>query len=106
MTPEQEMRKWFKDHVDGVVDATVPKAVEYGSHDLRLMGEMMFLLFPDLRGAVHPEELGIAFYQLGKIARVFGALAAGRRPSDDTWFDQEVYAQMVQFVREHGKWGL
>jgi hypothetical protein len=99
------MGLWFHEHIDKVINRTVPKAVEYGSHDLVVMGEQMFGLFPKLRGVISPEELAIAFYLLGKVSRIFGALEAGRRPSDDSWFDTEVYAQMVQYVRDNGRWG-
>jgi hypothetical protein len=103
---ERRMRKWFKRHVRRVADATVPKAVEYGSSDLHAIGIQMAVLKPELLTVVNPEELAIAFYLQGKVARLFGAYERGEAPSDDTWFDCEVYSQMAQYVREHGKWGV
>jgi hypothetical protein len=102
---QQFMRQWLEDHMQEVFGKTIPKAVEYGSHDLLMMGEEMFALFPQLKGVVSPEELAIAFYIRGKIARLFGAYAQGKLPSDDTWLDTEVYAQMAQYVRQNGRWG-
>jgi hypothetical protein len=105
LSREEFMQCWLTDHMQEVFGKTIPKAVEYGSHDLRMMGEEMLEMFPQLKGVVSPEELGIAFYLRGKVARLFGAYIQGDRPSDDTWLDTEVYAQMAQYVRQNGRWG-
>lgn len=80
------------------------KAKEYGSTDLKIIGRAMREMIgidPDI---VTDEEIGIAFYALGKIARVISAIGSGSAPSDDTWHDITVYAMMVRRVREVGSW--
>jgi hypothetical protein len=86
------------------IDSMLPKVIEYGSHDLKIMGDAMLLLKPELEGKVISEELAIAFYALGKIARIMGAYADGVAPSDDSWHDLAIYARMAQRVRDAGYW--
>jgi hypothetical protein len=64
----------------------------------------MMLMRPELRGKVHPSELGVAFYALGKMARIMGAYADGLAPSDDSWHDLAIYARMAQRVRHADGW--
>ncbi len=78
------------------------KAREYGSVDLEIIGEAMKKL--NVRsGEIDPQELGIAFYLQGKVARLFGAYAEGREPSDDTLHDIVVYAMMMRLQRHRAK---
>jgi hypothetical protein len=98
------IRTWLEGHDHETTEAIIPKAVAYGSADLEIMGEAMLTLMPQLRGKVAGAELGIAFYALGKVARLFGAYAQGAEPHIDSWYDMEVYAKMAQKVRETGEW--
>jgi hypothetical protein len=86
------------------------KAAEYGSADLEIMGKAMEALYhgaseldPESRRRVGI-EMAIAFYLMGKSARMFGAYARGTVPSDDTWHDATVYPMMARRVRDSGQW--
>lgn len=106
-----DLAAWWHQIATDEVDRTIPKAIEYGSADLKIMGEAMLTLMPQLGKGLDLEErrkvgqeLGIAFYVLGKISRLFGAYEQGRMPSDDTWFDLGIYSKMVRRIREVGEW--
>lgn len=106
-THEVVVRKivdWWMAQAAGEASTMVPRAVEYGAADLALMGEAMFAMMPQCRGVVAGEELAIAFYTLGKVARLFGAYEQGMAPKDDTWDDLAIYARMAKYVRENGAW--
>jgi hypothetical protein len=49
-------------------------------------------------------EIGIYFYELGKIARWTAAIREGRRVSDDTLHDAGIYIKMAQRNRAVGGW--
>jgi hypothetical protein len=94
---------WGETAADDAVAAEL-KAKEYGSLDLVIIGRTMRELIgigPDI---LEDAELGIMFYQLGKLARCISAVSSGRRPSDDTWHDVVVYGMMVRRIRETGQW--
>ncbi len=79
--------------------AAIAKNAEYGSRDLEIMGAAM------VGGADKPVgprgvEYALAFYLLGKVARMFG----DRPASDDTLRDICTYAMMLRRVRETGRW--
>lgn len=102
---------WWADHAHNATKRTVPKAIEYGSSDIDLMGAAMAsMMRGELAGATDAERLqfgryaAISFYALGKIARIFGALEQGKLPHPDSEFDLEVYAIMLARVRETGGW--
>jgi hypothetical protein len=76
----------------------------YGSADLEIMGRGLAVIASDVEGVVTYDELAIAAYILGKISRIFGALAQGHPPTDDTWHDIAVYTKMAQRIRETGSW--
>lgn len=106
-----ELAGWWEQHADAAVGATVPKAVEYGAHDLDVMAAGMIALVADkLAGATDAEKMqwgryaACAFYELGKVGRMFGALAEGKLPKEDTEFDLEVYSVMAARIRQTGKW--
>src|SRR4051812_37070054 len=84
------------------------KAQEYGSADLDIMGLAMVKLTDWHAGEEHMrqigQELALSHYLLGKIARMFGAYANGRLPSDDTLLDTTVYSMMLRRVRAQGGW--
>lgn len=100
-----ELEAWWMNHAAQEAAKTIPKALEYGSVDLELMGDAMLVLMPQLKGVVPKQELAIAFYLLGKLSRMFGAYEKGNSPSDDSWEDMGIYSKMGQHVREKGYWG-
>lgn len=109
MTPEQTQRAdalahWWMNKAAAEVAKMVPKAIAYGSSDLKVMGEAMLELHPRMRGVVDGQELAIWFYVQGKIARLLGGYAQGELPDEDSWWDLKVYAGMAQHVREFGGW--
>lgn len=98
------LQEWWHATTKDEIDSMMPKVIEYGSNDLKMMGEAMLGLKPELADKIEPEELAIAFYALGKIARIFGAYQDGSAPSDDSWHDLAIYARMAQRVRDAGYW--
>ena len=109
----QQMRAAWKQLSQADLDGCIEKTGEYGYVDLDLLGAgTLAIIDPDgsrfhdlmqgideLQRARVVRELGIAFYTHGKIARVLGAYADGRVPSDDTWLDITVYAMMARLNR-------
>lgn len=98
------LETWWEDTTDEEIRSMIPKVIEYGSHDLDIIGDIMLMMRPELRGKIQPAELGVAFYALGKIARIMGAYADGAAPSDDSWHDLAIYARMAQRVRNAEGW--
>lgn len=102
-----EILEWWRNTSETDAQRTIPKLIEYGSSDLKIMGAAMRELLDN--GEQLDEatgiELAIGFYLLGKIARIFGAARDGKRASDDTLFDTTVYSMMLRRVREFGEWG-
>lgn len=107
-----EIEEWWHKLADREISATVPKALEYGSHDLVLIGReiahAVMERHPDAFREYNDDtvaaELGVFFYLLGKMARWTSAIREGKRVSDDTLFDIGVYVRMVQRIRETGQW--
>jgi hypothetical protein len=96
---------WWRSQAEKEIERTVPKAVEYGAADLEVMGVAMLHLVPrERRSRQLGLEMALAFYALGKVARLFGAFERGDLPSEDTWFDLGVYCRMAERVREFGEW--
>ena len=100
----QDLANWWLDETKSELDSVIPKAVEYGSADLKVIGFALSQMIGEPKGVSH-DELGIAFYVLGKVARLVGGYADGRLPSDDTWHDIAIYTKMAQYARENGGWG-
>jgi len=98
------LETWWEDTTDAELMSMLPKVIEYGSNDLKIIGDIMLMLKPELRGKINPEELGIAFYALGKMARIMGAYSDGIAPSDDSWHDLAIYSRMAQRVRNAKGW--
>jgi hypothetical protein len=71
-----DLLKWWQQTTKDEIESMLPKVIEYGANDLKVMGDAMLLLRPDLVGKIHPEELAISFYALGKMARIVGTLDA------------------------------
>ncbi len=86
------------------------KAQEYGSHDLEIMGTTLEAMLPQSdhldAQSRHAAgiEMAIAFYMMGKSARMFGAFKKGTTPGDDSYRDMDIYAMMARYVRLNGKW--
>lgn len=103
---------WWMEQARKEADAVIPKAIAYGGADLEVMGRAMQTLIPkatrqdltDENLRRMGEEMAVAFYLLGKVARLFGAYEQGRLPSEDTWYDAGVYTRMGQRIRETGSW--
>jgi hypothetical protein len=91
-------REWWVETARVDVDGFLPKLMEYGSHDLVVIGAGMM---PHASDSTRMEA-GIAFYLLGKASRAVGAYQEGRTPSDDTWLDLSVYSMMGRHVRKFG----
>lgn len=101
----QVLETWWLTQAEKEIERTVPKAVEYGAADLEVMGAAMLHLVPkERRSRQTGLEMALAFYALGKVARLFGAFERGDLPSEDTWFDLGVYCRMAERVREFGEW--
>jgi hypothetical protein len=101
----QQLTDWWRAQAEAEIERTVPKAVEYGAADLEVMGSAMLHLVPrEKRSRQLGLEMALAFYSLGKCARLFGAFERGELPSEDTWFDLGVYCRMAERVRQHGEW--
>lgn len=88
------MRNWWMEMAKQDYERFVEKARAYGSHDLELMGATLMKM-----GALDGEEAALAFYAEGKIARIMSAIASGRNPSDDSWFDLTIYSMMARLRR-------
>lgn len=105
LTPEQAaLADWWHEQANQEIERTVPKAVEYGSDDLVFIGRALADLLDREVGDEEAAELGIFFYELGKMARWRAAIKQGGRVSDDTLFDFGVYIRMAQRVRAVGGW--
>lgn len=107
--PDDEARlaAWYNKQTDADRDMGLAKRRDYGSADLILMAAGMRILAnspawdPSEQDAI---EMALGFYQLGKIARKFGAWAQGKQPNIDSDVDLGVYAMMARRVREVGSW--
>lgn len=102
---EMALQDWWQTKALEEVTAVAPKAVEYSSVDLVWIGRTLGLILG--RDGLDDEEateLGIFFYEVGKIGRWIGAIKEGRRPSDDTLFDAGIYIKMAQRNRDVGGW--
>jgi len=97
---EPEWVGWWKRTTEQDLERLKPKVAEYGAGDLELMGAGLSMLTGGV--AQRGQESAIAFYALGKIARIISALEDGRSPSDDSWLDLEIYARMARRVRVTG----
>ena len=100
----QSLANWWLEETKFELDSVLPKAVEYGSADLKVIGFALSQMIGEPKGVTN-DELGIAFYVLGKVARLIGGYADGRSPSSDTWHDIAIYTKMAQYARENGGWG-
>jgi hypothetical protein len=100
----EQLRAWWFHMADIEIEATVPKAVEYSSTDLADIGHVLARTAGRKVSNEEAAELGVFFYLQGKLSRWAGAIAQGKRPSDDTIFDIGVYCRMAQRIRYSGNW--
>lgn len=102
----QVLRDWWIDLAATEADRVLPKAIEYGSTDLREIGRTMrdCLNYRGKHTDATDAELGVYFYLVGKIARWTDAIREGRKVSDDTLHDIGVYVRMAQRIRAVGGW--
>lgn len=105
---QNAVRAWWRQHASEEVELYIKKREIYGSVDLDVIGNTMLLAHPQLRTEFADEdrmrgrELGVAYYALGKVARIIGAMVEGRMPAYDSWHDLAIYAQMAMlFRKEH-----
>lgn len=111
---EAELRsigRWWKTMTERDIAECIPKALEYGSGDLEMMGHAMLQLQGDVwEGGDAGEktavgmELAVLFYIHGKLSRAMAAAKNGQRASDDTIKDIRIYAVMLQHIRDFGRW--
>ena len=103
--PLPQLLVWWMEHTKERAAACEAKAAKYGSVDLNIMGDVAARMTPGLGDDEGLRaQMAIAQYALGKISRVFSALAAGEQPSEDSWEDLETYAVMGRFVQQFGRW--
>lgn len=102
-TEEVELRQWWVATAQQDFDDYYKKSVEYGSCDLDLMGEAISHIQGEISGVFDGHERAIGFYLFGKLARMVGAWAKGKEPSDDTVHDIVVYAMMIRLRRRGRK---
>lgn len=95
----KELADWWKDTSHDDLAGCLDKTAEYGARDLEVMGAAM----AGAEGSLGIEE-AIAFYVLGKAARLTQAYREGREPDIDSWVDLTVYSMMARRVRESGGW--
>lgn len=100
------LANWWITQAEAEMMTCIPKAIEYGSTDLAVIGRTMGRLMGRNGEMTHEEatEIGIYFYLVGKLARWEDAITHGRRVSDDTLHDIAVYLKMQQRNRAVGGW--
>lgn len=96
----EELRQWWASKTARDIDAMLPKVAEYSSSDLLVIGAG---IVPHMNPAAQAEA-AVAFYLLGKAARLTGAFIEGRVPHVDSWDDAAVYSMMGRRIREVGAW--
>lgn len=104
----KELADWWRDKAEKDLAMLLPKAGEYGAVDLVIIGQTMARISEGLAGRTLSDdeaaEVGIFMYVVGKMARWEAAIIEGRRPSDDTLLDINVYSRMVERIRVTGGW--
>lgn len=115
MTSFSDLQAWAMAQVSADFESVKRQITEYGSIDLDIMGIGMLeisgvpipSLIPPTDGQDAPgTEMALIFYLLGKISRCISAIAAGQRPSNDSYKDLRVYSFMLGHVREFGHWRI
>lgn len=101
----RELADWWRARCEEEIEAVVPKAVEYGANSMIEVGRSM-LRIAGRTDVTDGEAIEVAcmFYLSGKLGRWIDAVAAGKRPSDDTVYDMGIYIKMAQRARDVGTW--
>lgn len=97
---EDNLIAWWLETEAATLAMAIRKRRQYGSKDLELMGQAMEMMTGHGGGL----EQALAFYALGKMARLFGAYERDEEPVIDSWLDLQVYSKMAQRTRENGSW--
>jgi hypothetical protein len=104
-----QLKAWWMTYCEDTFDQIAPKIAAYSSHDLEVMGTgLVALTAADIADPLEARRFGLytacAFYALGKVARLTGALERGVLPDPDSELDLLVYSIMMRRVRETGGW--
>lgn len=103
--PVADLEAWLRNVFTTELPGTLDKAELYGAADLQVMADAMGVMIPSIAGDNGLKlQAAVAFYTLGKVARVIGALRDGRSPSEDTWYDTHIYGLMGLKVYQTGCW--
>lgn len=100
MSGQEELTQWWLAKAQRDIGAMAPKVAEYSSSDLLVIGAG---IVPSMSPQAQAEA-AVAFYLLGKAARLTGAFIEGRVPHIDSWDDAAVYSMMGRRIREVGSW--
>ncbi len=95
---------WWVKTVSDDFQGAVPKAEEYGAHDLEMIGWVLGFLPAERLDDTVAAEMGCWFYVLGKVMRLFADYKANRPGKADTWHDIVVYAMMARRIQYAGGW--
>jgi len=96
--------EWWRAVSEEEIEATVPKAIEYGATDLIDIGTQLGKWMHRDTTNAEAAELGCWFYLIGKMARATSAIDRSEFPSDDTIKDIGIYVKMIQRIRQAGSW--
>ncbi len=90
---------WWERTSEKDLRVMLPKRVAYGAADLRIIGRGMAELVgkPEMSDE-EAVELGVAFYALGKVARIVSGFTTGGDRTD-SWHDLTVYSMMARACR-------
>ena len=98
-----ELKRWIAT-LQQRVEGDMGKTVRYGSGDLHTIGNSLRRLAPGIDPTISDEELAVAFYAMGKLARIFSGYEMGQIPDEDSWYDLHFYSMMALKIRETGSW--
>jgi hypothetical protein len=100
----KELMEWWKEQTEAELTMLLPKVSSYGAVDLEIIGHAMAGIAGLELTVSQTEQMGIAFYLLGKVTRILSSLQAGQQPNPDSWTDAAVYARMGLRANENGSW--
>lgn len=93
------LRAWWDTTSASIRDMCLSKADAYGARDLEIMGAASG------HSGGRQIEWAVAFYALGKIARILSAIESGDpHTNDDSWTDLVAYAMMGMKAGHTGTW--
>lgn len=97
------IRVWWMEQAAIDLESVLKKLKLYGS--LSFHGHAYKrLMYDRMPPNVEGDEIAIAMYVAGKVARLIEGYSHGETPTDDTWDDIACYASMARWVRDHGRW--